>query len=276
MQPSNHADKTAASFLPRGWKDFGLQLAIWFGFLAVYQLARGLAGHDVTLARAHGLSVIDLENRLGNLFELTFQKAAESSHWLELAVSWTYWMSEFTVLGLALLWVYLRRNEHFRSFRNWVLLAGVIGFIGYVVYPTAPPRMFPKDGFLDMLGQLASLNHGSGVIELASNQYAAMPSLHAADALIVGVTLVYIVRHWWAKVAWLMWPVWVSFSVMATANHFWLDCLAGGFVALIAGSVIHRRRIVARLARNRAESPSYAERRDGGDPRARRHRQRSP
>ena len=32
--------------LPRGWKDFGLQLGIWFGFLVVYQLARGLAGHD--------------------------------------------------------------------------------------------------------------------------------------------------------------------------------------------------------------------------------------
>ena len=244
--------------LPRGWKEFGRQLLIWFGFLAVYQIARGLSGHDRALAIAHGHWVIHAENRVGDLFELTFQKVASSSHWLELAVSWTYWMSEFTVLGLTLLWVYLRRNEHFRNFRNWVLLAGVMGLVGYVVYPTAPPRMFPLDGFVDTLAQFASLNHGSGVIELASNQYAAMPSLHAADALIVGVTLAYIVRHWWAKVLWLVWPAWVCFSVMATANHFWLDCLAGAFVGILAGSVIHRRRIGNLIARRRNVAPEPA------------------
>jgi membrane-associated phospholipid phosphatase len=236
-------------FLPRGWRDFGLQLGIWFGFLAIYQVARGLAGHDRTLALAHGQWVINTEDRVGNVFELTFQKVASSSHLLELAVSWTYWMSEFTVLGFALLWVYLRRNEYFRAFRNWVLLAGGIGFIGYVVYPTAPPRMFPMDGFVDTLSQFASLNHGSGVIELASNQYAAMPSLHAADALIVGITLSLIVKRWWAKALWLLWPAWVCFSVMATANHFWLDCAAGMLVALIAGAIVHRRRIAAFLGR---------------------------
>jgi membrane-associated phospholipid phosphatase len=238
--------------LPRGWKDFGLQLGIWFGFLIVYQLARGFAGHDRTLAIAHGQWVIKAEERVGDLFEVSAQKIAASSHWLELAVSWTYWMSEFTVLGLALLWVYLRRNEHFRKFRNWVLLAGVIGFIGYVVYPTAPPRMFPGDGFVDTLSRYAGLNHGSGVIELASNQYAAMPSLHAADALIAGITLAYIVRAWWAKAIWLLWPAWVCFAVMATANHFWLDCVAGAFVALLAGVIIHRHRVVALLGRRSA------------------------
>jgi membrane-associated phospholipid phosphatase len=249
---------TIGRCLPRGWKDFGRQLMIWFGFLAVYQIARGLSGHDVALARAHGHWIINAENRIGDLFELTFQKAAASSHWLEFAVSWTYWMSEFTVLGLALLWVYLRRHDHFRNFRNWVLLTGVIALVGYVVYPTAPPRMFPNEGFIDMLARFASLNHGSGVIEFASNQYAAMPSLHAADALIVGITLAYIVKHWWAKVLWLLWPAWVCFSVMATANHFWLDCLAGGLVAAVAGAVIHRRRLHALIHRFVSISPEPA------------------
>jgi hypothetical protein len=32
---------------------------------------------------------------------------------------------------------------------------------------------------------------------------------------------------------------------MATANHFWLDCLAGAGVAVVAGAIIHRRRVVA-------------------------------
>jgi membrane-associated phospholipid phosphatase len=87
------------------------------------------------------------------------------------------------------------------------------------------------------------------VIELAANPYAAMPSLHAADALIVGITLAIIVKHWWAKALWLLWPAWVCFSVMATANHFWLDCAAGMLVALIAGAIVHRRRIAAFLGR---------------------------
>jgi PAP2 superfamily protein len=241
--------------LPRGWKDFGLQLGIWFGFIVIYQVARGFAGHDRMVAIDHGRWVIHAEQRVGDLFEVSAQKVAASSHWLEIAVSWTYWMSEFTVLGLALLWVYLRRNEHFRNFRNWVLLAGMIGFVGYVVYPTAPPRMFPGDGFVDTLAQFASLNHGSGVIEFASNQYAAMPSLHAADALIVGITLFYVVRTWWLKPVWLLWPAWVCFSVMATANHFWLDCVAGAFVALVAGTIIHRRRIKALIGRRRDVAP---------------------
>ncbi len=62
---------------------------------------------------------------------------------------------------------------------------------------------------------------------MAANPYAAMPSLHAADALIVGLSLALVCRHWWAKAIWLLWPAWVWFVVMASGNHFWLDILAG-------------------------------------------------
>jgi membrane-associated phospholipid phosphatase len=75
-----------------------------------------------------------------------------------------------------------------------------------------------------------------------------MPSLHAADALIVGITLAILVRPIWLKVLWLLWPMWVWFSVMATANHFWLDIAAGIAVALVAALVIHRRVVVRALA----------------------------
>jgi hypothetical protein len=229
-------------YLPRGWSHLWLQFAIWFGFLGVYQLARGLAPHDPARALANGLRVIGWERtHAHHLFELTFQNLAASSHVLELAVSWTYWNSEFTVIGLALLWVYLRRHDSFARFRNTVLLANVLGLVGYVLVPTAPPRMFPNLGFADTLGSIGGLNHGSGLIELASNPYAAMPSLHAADALILGVTLAYVCRHRVAKLAWALWPAWVWFSVMATANHFWLDIVAGVGVALVALAIVHRR-----------------------------------
>jgi membrane-associated phospholipid phosphatase len=59
-----------------------------------------------------------------------------------------------------------------------------------------------------------------------------MPSLHAADALIVGWFLVSTSRTIWAKALWALWPVWVWFCVVATANHYLLDVLAGIGVAV--------------------------------------------
>ena len=153
--------------LPRGWLDLGRQLAIWFGFLGLYQVARGVADRNPTRAFENGLGVINIEERVGDLFELTLANLVAGSHVLTFLVSWTYWNSEFTVVGLTLLFVYLRRNEAFTRFRNWILLANLIGLIGYVVVPTAPPRMFPTFGFADTLAQFGGLNHGSGLVELA-------------------------------------------------------------------------------------------------------------
>lgn len=236
-------------FLPRGYADFGFQLLIWFGFLAAYQVARGFADRDPTKAFENGWRVIGLEQRLTGLRELTFQGWTESSHFLAVLVSWTYWNSEFTVIGLALLWVYLRRNPAFTRFRNTILLANVLGLIGYVLLPTAPPRFFTSIGFTNTLGQIGGLNHGSGLVELAANPYAAMPSLHAADALIVGVVLASVVRRWPWKMLWLLWPVWVWFSVMATANHFWLDVLAGILLGTVALALVYQARIRSFIAR---------------------------
>src|SRR5881227_2202664 len=236
--------------LPRGYADLARQVLIWFGFLLAYQIARGVADRDPTRAFANGWRVIDLEERLAGLGELTLQGWTQSSHFLAELVSWTYWNSEFTVIGLTLLWVYLRRNHAFTRFRNTILLANVLGLIGYVLLPTAPPRFFTSIGFTDTLGQLGGLNHGSGLVQLAANPYAAMPSLHAADALIVGVILDSVVRNRVGKVLWLVWPLWVSFAVMATGNHFWLDVVAGVVLGSVALAIVYQaklRRFIAKL-----------------------------
>jgi membrane-associated phospholipid phosphatase len=147
--------------------------------------------------------------------------------------------------------VYLRRHESFKRLRNSLLLANALGLVGYVLLPTAPPRMFPWLGFSDALDTMHGLNHGSGLVSLAANPYAAMPSLHSADALILGLVLASVVRNRIGKTIWLLWPVWVWFCVMATANHFWLDCVAGAVVAGIALVVVYRapqiRRSIANL-----------------------------
>jgi membrane-associated phospholipid phosphatase len=236
-------------YMPRGYADFAYQVLIWFGFLAAYQVARGLADRDPTRAFANGWRVIDVEQRLAGLGELTLQGWTQSSKVLETLVGWTYWNSEFTVIGLALLWVYFRRNDRFIRFRNTILLANVLGLVGYVFLPTAPPRFFTSIGFTDTLDHFGGLNHGSGLVELASNPYAAMPSLHAADALIVGVILASAVRNPIGKALWLLWPAWVWFAVMATGNHFWLDVLAGVVLALFTLLITYRRAVQGFIAR---------------------------
>jgi membrane-associated phospholipid phosphatase len=238
-------------YLPRGYVDLLRQAAIWFGFLFAYQFVRGLADRDPSRAFVNGWRVLDLEQRITHhIFELTLQKVADSSSVLKDLVAWTYWNSEFTVVGLALLWIYLRRNDRFTRFRNAVLLANALGLIGYIVLPTAPPRMFPSLGFLDTLDSFGGLNHGSGIVSVAANPYAAMPSLHAADALIVGIVLASAARRPLAKVLWLLWPAWVWFAVMATANHFWLDVVAGVALGVLAMALVYRdawRRPIAKL-----------------------------
>ena len=104
-------------------------------------------------------------------------------------------------------------------------------------------------GFTDTLNQFGGLNHGSGLVELASNPYAAMPSLHAADALIAGVILASVVRRPVWKAVWVLWPAWVWFAVMATGNHFWLDVLAGIVLATIALLITYRRAVGSFIAR---------------------------
>jgi membrane-associated phospholipid phosphatase len=79
-----------------------------------------------------------------------------------------------------------------------------------------------------------------------------MPSLHAADALIVGIVMASVCRRSLAKLVWVLWPAWVSFAVMATGNHFWLDCIAGVGVALIAMAIVYNERIRTSLAARRS------------------------
>jgi membrane-associated phospholipid phosphatase len=107
--------------------------------------------------------------------------------------------------------------------------------------------MFPELGFVDTLAGFG-INHNSAIVRADANPYAAMPSLHAADALIIGVALAFLVRSSWLKALWLIWPAWVWFSVIATGNHCWLDFLAGILVALVAAAIVNRKYLRRRLA----------------------------
>ena len=99
--------------LPHGRGDLLRQLTIWFGFVVAYQIARGLADRGSTEAFANAHRLVRVEERLGALVEPDVQRPVVETGVLLHAVNWTYWLSQFTVVALALLWIYLRRNESY-------------------------------------------------------------------------------------------------------------------------------------------------------------------
>ena len=226
--------------LPRGWAHLAFQFVIWMGFYVAYQAARGAADRSVADAFSNGEWVLRQESELGALFEPAVQRVVDTSSLLIALTSYTYWLSQFAVVGMTLLWVYFRYHETFAGFRNWLIGANLVGLAGYVLMPTAPPRMFPEWGFVDTLAQYSSINHDSGLISFASNPYAAMPSLHALDAFIVGVVMFGLVRSRLAKALWIAWPAWVAFAVISTGNHYWLDVVAGIVLAVATGLALRR------------------------------------
>ena len=226
--------------LPRGWAHLALQFVIWMGFYAVYQIARGAADRSVYEAFQNGEWVLRTQQDLGALFEPAVQRLVDGSSVMVMLTSWTYWLSQFAVVGITLLWVYFRHHERFAGFRNWLIAANLVGLVGYVFVPTAPPRMFPEWGFVDTLAQHSTISHDSGLIAWGSNPYAAMPSLHAMDAFIVGVVMFGLVRSRLAKALWLAWPAWVAFAVISTGNHYWLDVVAGIVLAVVTGYALRR------------------------------------
>ena len=195
--------------LPRGWGHLALQFAIWIGFYVAYQVARGAADRGVGEAFWNGTLVIEAQNSLGLLFEpgaAALRREARAPRHGDVA----------HVLALA---VRGRRDERCSgctsattsaspTFRNWLIGANLVGLVGYVLMPTAPPRMFPEWGFTDTLAEHAAVNQST--VAFAANPYAAMPSLHAMDALIVGLVMASLVRdHARPQSLWLAWPAWV-------------------------------------------------------------------
>jgi hypothetical protein len=250
------------SLLPRGPWDLVRQIVIVSLFDIAYELSRVVATGGRGAALAHAHSVVDTERSLGIFHELSVQRFALHSPGIVLDIAnWTYFNAQFTVTFAFLLWAYLRHTDRYWTIRNTIIAADAIGLIGYLAYPTAPPRMLPRLGFTDTLNQ-AAVNHHSGAIASLANPYAAMPSLHTAYALIFGVSGVVLARRWWIRGMWALYPGLVVFSIVATANHFLLDAVAGAAVAVLAGTITivilprarrsHRPRTAAALRPERA------------------------
>src|SRR5690348_5703800 len=241
--PAHRPLALSRRILPRGWADLALQLTLFALLDLVYETTRMLAVGDRGVALNHAHDIVSAERTLGIFHELSVQHFAAQHGLVQSVANWTYFNCQFTISFGFLFWVYLRRNEAYPLVRNVFLAANAIGLACYTLYPAAPPRMLTGLGFVDTLNE-TSVNHHSGLIASLSNPYAAMPSLHTAYALTVGVSAVMLVRTPVLRVAWAFYPALVVFSIVATANHFFLDAAGGASVATLAALAVfaHRRR----------------------------------
>ena len=130
-----------------------------------------------------------------------------------------------------MVWLVWRHHDAFRRLRDGMLVSGFLGMMVFVTYPVAPPRLFD-------LGLVDTVTESSEAYRYLQppafvNQYAAMPSLHAGWDLLVGLAILGAAATVGLKAVGVLMPVLMMWAVVATANHFVLDVVAGLALALI-------------------------------------------
>lgn len=223
------------ALFPRGVADAALQLALFALAYWAYQVVRGITDGGRELALANAERLIDIERSLGTFFEPSLQRTLlDDAGWLVDLANFAYLNSHFVVTTTFLVWLYLRRTEHFPFVRNMFLVAMALALAGYALYPTAPPRLLPGEGFTDTIELFTGVAQDDGTASLLVNQYAAVPSMHIAFALMIAAPAAALSRHAASRYAWSAYPLVVFFVIVATGNHFWLDAAAGAAVACAA------------------------------------------
>ena len=89
--------------------------------------------------------------------EPSVQAWAIGKHWLIDFASWMYINSHFAITLGALVFIYVAHNRAFYFVRNMFMVAMAIALIGYVVFPTAPPRFMPEWGFTDSVARFTGI-----------------------------------------------------------------------------------------------------------------------
>ena len=166
-----------------------------------------------------------------------------------------YVNSHFVVTTTFLIWLYIARNHAFYFVRNMFMVAMALALAGYVAYPTAPPRFMPEWGFTDSVASFVG-DSASSSANVLYNPFAAVPSMHVAFALMIAVPAFFLVRNRVLKALWAVYPVVVSFVVVVTGNHFWMDAALGALVAAVSAYAAS-----AAFARARPEAWAWRTRR---------------
>lgn len=206
----------------------------------IYDWLQDLAPLRRERAFANAKAILSFEQRLH------LDPESVLNHWLDHHHVVAYIASDFydnaifgVTLGLAA-WIWWRRPDLYRPLRNDLVLANVIGFAVFWLFPVAPPRMLK--GFTDVVEKVGGLGSWHGTLLNHADQLAAMPSMHLAWAVWCSLVLWRLASPGpWrvaAVVVGVAYPLATAWVVMATANHYLADVVAGTACLVVSVAVV--------------------------------------
>jgi hypothetical protein len=198
-------------------------LLVYFGVRAATDDAAGVAG-------AHARSVVQFERALGIAREADLQHLIIGHHWLVTFANWVYIWGHWPLIAVSAAWLFHNRPDAYRLMRTAIFASGAIGMLIFLVFPVAPPRLTG----LGLTDTVTSYSHAYRALQPPSltDRYAALPSLHFGWDLLVGLTLARVHPRTPVRVLGTLMPVAMALAVVMTANHYVIDVIVGGVVAL--------------------------------------------
>lgn len=213
----------------QGLREVAIGLGTYGAYLAVRSLVLTPTGRE--RARRNALRVAELEHGLGLDVEHHLQARAVAAPRLVHALNAGYAVANVMLSVGWLVGLYHRGDAGYARERR----AAVVAYLGalpvFWLLPTAPPRTL--DGYVDTIAA-SGIDIEHPFLLRFYNPLAAMPSLHVAFAVITGAGLARRVRSPALQGAWATYPAAVSLVVVATGNHFVLDCVGGATLGAVA------------------------------------------
>ena len=224
--------------LPRGPLDLLVQFGVIAAAYTAWRYARGaVAPSDLASAFASGRDLVSFERWLGALIEADVQSWALGQDWSAELARWGYANLHFKGSVLALLVIFLAYRGSYGFVRNTVIAAMAISVLSYWLYPVAPPRFLEElgmDGATSVTGNNALLSSPDDPL---FNPVAAVPSMHVGLSVIFAWSLALLVPWRALKAVLFAYPLLMTYVVVASGNHYWIDAVFGLLTAAAAAGV---------------------------------------
>jgi hypothetical protein len=242
---------------------FARDAAIVLAVLGVYFLLRGIAPTRIDASVALTNDLVAFEKATYTFWEPTIQEWSIKNHWVQELANFTYAYLHFPVLAAVGAWLWFRDRSRFVFLRNVMFTSMVMGLFFYYAFPAAPPRLMELHGY-DM-GFTDTVFGGETAVSYAQpslilNEYAAIPSFHFGWIALASAAIWTTTRNPFARTAAVGLTTLMTWAIVASANHLFIDMALGGLVILaswwIVGHLGAARSAVA--SRMRREQRAYA------------------
>lgn len=223
-----------------------IEIALFALALCVYQVSRALVVGDPTLAFQNAWDLIRWEQRSGLSFETGLQQMILDHVSVMKALNYFYMYAHWVVTTAFFVWLYRSRRSVYPFVRNAFFLANAVSLAVFVVFPVAPPRLIKDTNLVDTLRHVSDIDLHGGPLAALFNPYAAVPSMHFGYAFMIGLALAALMRSWPLRLLALAYPAIVFVAIIATANHYVIDTVAGAAAVIAAFAVFGVRALVRR------------------------------